>query len=216
MRLFRNVAVALVAVALVTTAGCGFITGSESLTFSASPATVDEDVRSDAGYEEVNVTGQTVERNFSVADQSRTVEVTNQLAQYERNVDLGPLGSQRAAVFVAFASPEVSVLNQNFNPIREMDSRELLERFESSYEGVEVGDRAGEQNVTLLGTETTLEKYEGSAQLDGQDVPVYVHITDVVEHEGDYVVALAIYPQELSGEEEAVVDLTEGVEHDGS
>lgn len=197
---------------LVVTAGCGFITGEESLSFSASPATVSDDARSTTGYEEVNVSERTVTREFSAAGQTREVEVTNQLAQYERTVDLGPLGSKRAAVFVALASPEVEVLGETFNPLADLSEREILQRFETQYEGLSVGSQVDNRTMTVLGQRTGVKKFEGTAQLSGTEVDVYLHVTKV-KHAGDYVVAVAIYPQQLSGEEDDVVQLLEGLEH---
>jgi hypothetical protein len=205
---------AVVAVAcLGVLAGCGFITGSEALAFSASPATPTDDALSETGYEEQSVEEQVVTRNFSAAGQTRTVEVTNQLAQYERQVDLGPLGSQRAAVFVTFASPEVSVAGQTFNPISDMSEREILQQFESQYSDISVGEEAGSQNVTTLGQSTELRQFEGTAALAGSDVDVYIHVTKF-QHEGDYIVGVGIYPQLLDGESENVVTLLAGLEHD--
>ena len=196
------------------TAGCGFITGQEALSFNASPATVTDQAVSETGYEEVNVTEQVITRNFSVADQTRQVEVTNQLAQYERQVDLGPLGSQRAAVFVAFASPEVEVATQSFNPIAGMSEREILQRFQTEYESISVGEQTDSRNVTALGQSTAVKKFEGSAQLAGSQVDVYIHAVKI-KHEGDHIVAVAIYPQQLDDEEQNVVTLLEGLEHSG-
>ncbi|QIO24175.1 DUF6517 family protein [Haloarcula sp. JP-L23] len=207
----QTIAIAAVGLMMVT-AGCGFITGEEALTFSASPATVSDQAVSDAGYEEVSVTEQTVTRNFSAADQTRQVKVTNQLAQYERQVDLGPLGSKRAAVFVAFASPEVKVATETFNPIAEMSEREILQQFESEYESISVGDRIDNRTVTVLGQSTAVEKFEGTATLAGSQVEVYIHATKL-KHEGDHIVAVAIHPQRLDGEEQNVITLLEGLEH---
>ncbi|WP_248896869.1 DUF6517 family protein [Haloplanus halobius] len=201
------------AVGLLTmTAGCGFITGSESLSFSASPATVTDQAISETGYEEVTVTDQVVTREFSVAGQTREVEVTNQLAQYERQVDLGPLGSERAAVFVAFTSPQVEIATESFNPIADMSEREVLQQFESQYESISVGDAVGERTVTIVDQSATVTKFEGTATLAGAEVDVYLHAA-TVQHESDYVVTVAIYPQQLSDEEENVVTLLEGLEH---
>lgn len=211
----RRRSAALVAVAgIALLAGCGFITGSESLAFSASPATPSDDAVSETGYEEQTVEEQVVTRNFTVADQTRSVEVTNQLAQYERQVDLGPLGSQRAAVFVTFASPEVSVAGQTFNPIADMSEREILMQFESQYESIEVGEEVDRQNVSTLGQSTELRQFDGTATLAGSEVDVYIHATKF-QHEGDYVVAVGIYPQLLDGEAENIVTLTESLEHSG-
>ena len=203
----------LLTVALVaTTAGCGFITGSESLAFEARPASVDEATLSETGYERTLQENQTVSRNFTVAGQTRQVEVTNHLSQYDRSVNLGPLGELRASVFATFTSPEVEIATRSFNPISEMSNRELLSRFSSEYEGLSVGEQVENRTHTVLGTETGVEKYEGTADLGGQQVDVYIHVT-TVQHEGDYVVALGIYPQQLSGEEDNVFVMLDGLEH---
>jgi len=211
---FRQQVAPVVVASLLMLAGCGFITGSDALTFSASPATASDAALSETGYEETNVTERTVSREFTAAGQTREVAVTNQLAQYERRVDLGPLGSQRAAVFVAFASPEVEVGPETFNPIADMSEREILQRFESAYEGISVGQQVGSRSVTALGGSATLTKFEGTATLGGSEVDVYVHAAKL-QHEGDFVVAVGIYPQELDGEEAKVVTLVEGLEHAG-
>ncbi|WP_135363109.1 DUF6517 family protein [Halosimplex halophilum] len=204
----------LAVLVLTVTAGCGFITGQSALAFSASPATASDAALSETGYEERAVTNATVTRNFSAAGQTRQVEVTNRQARYERAVDLGPLGSQRAAVFVTFASPEVEVATRTFNPISDMSTREVLRQFESQYEGLSVGDHVENRSVRALGSQRTLEQFEGTATLSGSEVDVYVHAAKF-RHEGDYVVAVGIYPQRLDGEAENVVTLTEGLEHDG-
>ena len=210
----RRLAVALAVVLLAVTAGCGFITGQSALTFSASPTTVADGAQSETGYEEVTVEEQTVTRTYSGANRSREVEVTNQLAQYERQVDLGPLGSQRAAVFVTLTSPEVEVGGRTFNPISDMSEREILAEFESQYEGVSVGDSVDSRSTTVLGKSVTVEKFEGTATLSGTQVDTYVHAVKL-KHETDYVVAVAIYPQQIPGEEEEVFSLLDALEHSG-
>mgnify|MGYP000209318082 FL=1 len=214
----RAAAAAVALAVLTTTAGCGFILGSEALAFAATPATVSDAALDDAGYERTDVRAQQVNRTFEAAGQSREVQVTNQLATYEKGVDLSAvgLGRQRAAVFVAFSTPQVEIAGQTFNPIAEMSNRELLAQFESSYSGLSVGERVDSRQVTMLGESTTIERYEGEATLGGSQVPVYVEVVARVAHDGDFVVALAVYPQALSGERENVVRLVEGVDHGGA
>jgi hypothetical protein len=207
--------IALLMVAVVaTTAGCGFLTGEESLNFEATEAPVSNETLSDTGYEKASERSQTISRDFTVADQTRTVNVTNHLHQYDREVDLGPVGSQRAAVFATIATPEVDVAGQTFNPIDDLSNRELLSRFESEYDGLSVGQQVDNRTHTVLGTETGVEKYEGTADLDSTSVDVYIHVT-TVKHESDFVVALGIYPQELDGEEERVFTMLDGIQHEG-
>jgi len=204
----------LLAVAcVVTLAGCGFITGEESLSVTASPATAGDGAVSETGYEELNVTAQTVTRNVTVAGQTREVAVTNQLARYERETDLGALGSRPAGVFVTYTSPEVEVANESFNPIADLSEREVLTRANQEYAAVSVGERVGSRTVSTLGQSTAVEKFDGTATLAGSEVDVSVHATKF-RHEGDFVVAIGVYPRE-NGDAERIVTLLESLEHGG-
>jgi len=209
----RHTLVGLVVVLVTVTAGCGFITGDEPATFSAASATVGDSVQSETGYEEEAVESSVVTQNFSAAGQTRQVEVTNQRARYERSVDLGPLGSQRAAVFVTFASPEVEIATRTFNPIADMSTREIVQQFESQYEGLTVGEHVENRSVQALGASRTLQKFEGTGTIGGAEVDTYVHAAKF-KHEGDFIVVIGIYPQQLDGEQAHVVALAEGIEHD--
>ncbi len=214
MRAHRTIASVLLA-ALIVTSGCvGFLTGSEALEFSASKATPSDRALSDTGYEEVGVEEQTVNETVSAAGQEREVEVTNWMAQYDRSVDLGTLGSQRAAVFVAFATPQVEVAGKTFNPVGDMSNRELLRQLQSRYDGLQVGAQVGNDSVTALGEERAVETYEGQAGFQGATADVYVHVT-TFEHDGDFVIAVAVYPQQLDGEQERVYALIGGLERGG-
>jgi len=206
----RTAATAVALAVLVATAGCGALTGD--LSVSASPATVGDAALDDTGYEEANVSEQAVTREFEAAGQSRNVTVTNQIAMYERSVDVPVLGSQRAAVFGVFASPEVSVLGQSFNPVAEYTDRELAALAQQQYSGLAVGDERGTRSVGVLGESANVTRFDGAASIGGTTVDVFVHVTKV-EHDGDFVVAVAIYPQALDGEQEAVDDLLAGLEH---
>jgi len=205
--------VAAGAVALLTpTAGCGFITGEEPLRLAASLATVPSDVRSETGYEETDRSERTRERSFSAGGQTREVAVTNRLTQYERRISVGPLTDQRAALLAVLSSPAVEVLGETFNPLADLSERQLLERFDSGYEGLTVGERVGERTVTVLDQPTTVEQYEGTARIAGAAVDVFVHVLKT-RHEDDFVVCVAVYPQRLLTEGDRVVTLVEGLDH---
>lgn len=208
----RRTAVAVALAALLATSGCLGVLGGDDLSFSASQATVSEDALQETGYEEVRVNESVITREFSVAGQSRNVTVTNWVAMYERTVDVPVLGERRAAVFGAFASPEVSVLGQSFNPIADYSERELANLAQQQYSGLSIGQTASTRNVTVLNETTEVTKFEGSAEIGGQSVDVFVHVTKV-KHDGDHVVAVAIYPQNLNGEQERVDALLTGLEH---
>lgn len=211
----RRTTVGIALAVLMLSSGClGFLNGP--VTFSASKATVSENALEETGYQEERVTSNEVERSFSVADQSKNVTVTNWVSMYERSVDLPIGGSQRAAVFSAFSTPEVSVLGQSFNPVEKYSNRELAELAQKQYDSLSVGDTVGTRNVQVLGQSAEVTKFDGQATLaGGESIDVYIHVTKV-NHDGDYVVAVAIYPQRLDGEQQHVDALLKGLEHNAS
>lgn len=209
----RKPIVAVAFAALVATTGCLGVLGGDELSFSASQATVADSALEETDYEEASVEESEVTREFSAAGQSRNVTVTNWVAMYERTVSIAGIGEQRAAVFGVFASPEVSVLGQSFNPIAEYSDRRLAELAQQQYDGLTIDERVGTREQTVLGKSTEVSKFEGTAKLSGgQSVDVYVHVTKV-KHDGDFVVAVAIYPQQLDGEQEHVDTLLQNLEH---
>lgn len=207
----RQTTVAVGLALLIATTGClGVLDGP--VEFSASEATASESALAETDYEEVTVESSEVQREFSAAGQSKNVSVTNQVAMYERTVSLAGLGEQRAAVFSTFASPEVSVVGQSFNPIDDYSNKELANLAQEQYDGLQIGDEVGARELTVLNESADVSKFEGTATLSGQEVDVFVHVTKV-KHDGDFVVGVAIHPQQLDGEQERVDTLLEGIEH---
>lgn len=215
MRETRRVAAGVLLALLVTTSGCvGVLTGSESLTFNASQATVSDEALQQTDYAENRVEKLQVTENFTVAGQQRTVEVTNWVAGYNKSVDLGPVGEQELARFVVVSTPQVKIAGRTFNPLAQVDNADLVQRFVSQYDQVSNIRAAGSQNTSMLGTSTEVTKFEATTTYNGLDVDLNVHVTKV-NHDGDIVIAVAVYPQQLDGEEDAVFELIRGVEHDG-
>lgn len=209
----RRTGISVALALLVLSSGClGILDGP--VTFSASEATVSEGALDETEYEEAKVTSSEVERSFSAGGQSKNVTVTNWVAMYERSVDLPVAGSQRAAVFSAFSTPEVSVLGQSFNPVEDYSNRDLAELAQQQYSSLTIGEAVGNRSVQVLGESAEVTKFEGQATLQGgKSVDVYVHVTKV-NHDGDYVVAVGIYPQRLDGEQQKVDALLTGLEHE--
>ena len=209
----RRTVAALALAALLLSSGCvGFLVGSEPAEFAASKATVSDAALSETGYESEGVHEQTINRTFEVGGQERRVTVTNWAGQYRRSASVGPVDVQDAAVFTVYSTPQVEVLGQTFNPVGRLSNEELVKQVQSRYDGLNGVRKVGSRNVTMLGTETEVSKFAATTTVNGIRIEVYVHITKV-KHEGDFVLALAVYPQQLEGEEERVVALIEGVEH---
>ncbi|MFB6267104.1 MAG: DUF6517 family protein [Halodesulfurarchaeum sp.] len=201
------------AAGLAATSGClEALTGSGPLTFSSAPARVEEAVLEETGYRLSNTESPTVSREFTVAGQTRSVEVTNHVALYEKSVDLGPMGEQRAGVFGVFTTPQVDIVGQTLNPIAELSDRDLLQRFLSRFEGLSVGDQQGSETVSTLGKSVTVDRYDGTATFQGQKLDIFVHLARF-NHGEDIVVAVGGYPKQLPGGGEDILAMVGGLTH---
>ncbi|MFC7080367.1 DUF6517 family protein [Halorussus caseinilyticus] len=208
----RSAVAGVLVAALVLASGCtGVLSGP--VTFAASEATVGDAALQETGYEHNSTEKMEVSRTFSAAGQSKEVEVTNWISEYHQRVGLPGVGDQKVAVFATFASPKVEVLGKSFNPLGKYDNRQLAEQFTSQLKSVEDVRKVSTQNRTMLGKTTEVTKFEATVTTaTGIQFDAAVHVTKV-EHEGDYVIALAVYPQKLPGQEEKVYRLLRGVEH---
>ena len=208
----RRVLAGVLVAALVVTAGCtGLVSGP--VTFSASQATVSDAALEETGYQHNSTKAMNVSRTFSAAGQSKEVEVTNWISEYHQRVGLPGVGEQKVAVFAAFSSPQVDVLGKSFNPLGKYDNRQLAEKFTTQLQSVNDVQKVDSRNRTMLGTSTRVSKFEATVTTRvGIEFDAYIHVTKV-KHEGDYVVALAVYPQKLPGQSEKVGRLLRGVEH---
>jgi hypothetical protein len=212
----RQHAAALGLAVLLMSSGCiGFITGSEAQTFEAEWAATSDSAASDAGYELNSTEAPTVERQFEVAGQQRTVEVVNKIATYQKTMDLGPLGERRVGVFAVVSSPAVELGPRTFNPIGEYSNEELVQLLASQYGSIDNVQTESSRNITVLGTETEMTKFSADATFAGTDVEVFIHVTKVRDG-ADFVVPVGIYPAQKSGEAENVISMMEAVEHPAS
>ncbi|WP_049970971.1 DUF6517 family protein [Haladaptatus cibarius] len=203
---------ALVAV-LVLTSGClGFILG-DTLSYSANKATVGDNALSETSYDKANEEQLNTERSFEVAGESRDVEVTNWITQYEKSVGVSGVGEGTVATFTVLSSPRFELAGESVNPLARYNNRQLVQKFVSGYGNVRNIQETDTRNVTMLGSETEVSTFTGTAQSNGASVEVNIHVTKV-EHGDDIVVVMAVHPKQLD-ESDNVSRLIEGVEHEG-
>jgi len=202
---------AVVAVAaLVTLSGCGFILGNDSLDFNAKPVAVDDSTQSDTGYEETRRTSLNTDRTFSVAGQSRNVSVTNYISEYGRSAET-VFSDQQVARVTVLSSPTVEVLGESFNPLGDLSDRELAQRFQKQYDSLDNLQFQSNRTTSILGEEQTVSKFTAQADMGGTSVDVYVHLSKFKDGD-DYVVAVAVHPQEVN-EEPNVNAMFDGIVH---
>lgn len=203
----------VVLVALMLSSGCvGFIAGQEPLTFTADAATVAGSAAQDAGYESNGTRTQTIEREVTVAGQTRTVVAENKVSTYEKRVSVPLLGDAKVGVFSVIATPAVEVAGRTFNPVGDYSNDRLVNLVASRYDGVSDVQRVSDRTVTTLGAETTVTKYDAKARFQGRQIDVFVHVTKVRSGD-DFVVAVGLYPQRLDREEENILSMVRALEH---
>lgn len=219
MQTRRSFLAAAAAGAVAGTAGClDFLLGDD-LSFEASPASVGESTLSETGYQERRIREQSMEREFEAGGESRTVDITNYSAEYDKSIDLSLIGggSQRAATFTAFTTPQAKVLGETFNPIKDMNAADVVEIAQNRYEGFGNLSREGETSATFLGNSVTVVRFTGTAELaeSGQEVDVELQVVDeAVKSNGDFALAIGGYPQRLADRERPdFFTMLEGVQH---
>lgn len=207
-------AVAAVALALLlATSGCiGFITGDEALEFAAEPAAVESGAAQSAGYELNATRPLEINETFEVAGEERRVVATNYLSDYRKRVSFGGLGEADVGAFTVISTPAVEIAGQELNPIDRYSNARLIELVQQRYSRLGNIERVGSQNITVQGTETTVTKFATTATFQGQELDVYVHVTKYRDGD-DFILALALYPQRLPGEEENVLSMMRSIEH---
>jgi len=209
----RQRTVAALLTVLVVTSGCiGFLTGEEAITVEAEKAVTDQAVAEDGGYELNQSETIAIERNLTFAGVTRQVRVTNWVTTYDKAVEIPLFGRLRLGMFGVISTPAVEIAGEPRNPIGDYDNDQLVALFESRYQQISDVERVSSRQLTVLGKETTVTKYAATTTIQGQEVDVYVHVTKL-QHESDFIVALGIYPRQLDGEQDNVLEMMRAIEH---
>lgn len=202
----------VLAALLLATGGClGAVTGGDT-TFEASPSTVPDATLSETGYELTTNETRTLEENVTVLGQERTVRVVNHVGEYYKTVSIPFLGDVDLARVSVVTTPGAEVAGQSVNPLAQLSARQIVGEFSGEAAGVENLSHLNNRTVQVLGEDRTVEKFEGVVERNGREVDVFVHVA-TFEHEGDYLLVIAAYPQTLSDEQENVDELLRSVDH---
>lgn len=204
-------------IAATAIAGCSQISSDRPLEFESTPARVPEDTLGETGYEETDTEAIEVERTFDIGGEERTVTVTNQRVAYEKEIraEIELPEALPGVVFTTLTTPSVEILGQEANPVADMSNEELLDRGRDRYGGLENVEIDGEDTVTVLGETTTRTRFAAEAQFGETAVDVYIHLSNPVESDGDFIVGAGAHPQLLADEESTVVSMIEAIRHEG-
>lgn len=211
----RRLSLALAGLAiLIATAGCiGFLTGDEALEVEASAATVGDAALESTDYELARSASPNRTMNVSVVGQSREVQVSSEVREYNRSVSVPGLGGREVAQFSVYTAPSVSVAGQTINPVGDWSEQRLVREALGSSSGVDNVRFEDNRTVSSLGDDRTVSRF--GAQASGgpmsSSANVTLHMT-TLGHEGDFVVAVSVHPEDLD-ERDRVDQLIGGLEH---
>lgn len=189
-------------------AGCLDLVRGEA--FVARPAPVAASALDETGYDHYRTVEIEETHTVEAGGVSREIDVVNVRSEYDRRVDLGPLGETRAAVFTTLSTPKIEVLGRTFNPVEGMDNQEVADELQSRYEEISIGTEIDRRTLTVLGDSIDVSKFTGEATFSEMSVDVFAHI-GIAETDDGYVLLLAVYPRLLTGEEETITALIRGV-----
>ncbi len=151
---------------LVASSGCvGLITG-ETVEFDSAPASVGDSALEETGYEQSMADEQTIERTVTVAGQERTIRVTNHVRQYDRGIDLGPLGEVNAGRFIVFSTPSASVAGKSLNPAASWSNERLVEEVASRNDQINDVQFERNRSVEALGESREVAVFSGTTSIE--------------------------------------------------
>lgn len=201
------------ATAFTTIAGClDFARGTTSLELAARPVHVPPEALQATGYELRRDSEVVLDREFEVGGTTREAVVTNVQMEYTKGVEIDGVGDVDGAVFTAVATPSVSVLGQEFNPLGELSTDELVERVQRRYENVRDVEHIEGELVVALGDTTLLDTYAGTAEISDTAIDINMHVTRPIAFEDDLVVSVGVHPAILGFEAENVRELVGALE----
>jgi hypothetical protein len=213
----RQIAATVVVALLVLSAGCTELVFNERAEYTASEAVVSDDGLEETGYQHADTQEQTIEESFEVGGVSRTVVATNWVATYEKSMELQGQ-QQEAARFAVVSTPAIEILGKSFNPVESMSHEELLSQFQDQlsgeYEGLDDIEYVESRDEVILGEEAEVSTFKTTAQMEGEDVELYIHVT-TVSHEGDLIVAVGAHPAAFGQERTNTYTLMQAIEHSG-
>ncbi|MEA1929986.1 DUF6517 family protein [Halohasta litorea] len=196
----RRRAVAMGVIGISALSGCSgaaeLARGDGPLEREAARAAVSESAIAGTEYELKEATDEVIEQEISAGGQERTIIATNKLNRYAKAIDI----SEEGSLFGVISSPGFEFAGRTLNPVASQSNRELLELARQQFSNLTIGGSVEETERTVLGTETTVSKFEATATFGPEEYDIYIHVGSVT-NEGDVIIGLGGYPQDFDDTE---------------
>lgn len=195
----RSVLSAVVGLSVGSLSGCMLL--QDEIERSASPAELDDETRTEVGFEHQGTEETTVTQTVTVAGEERDLSLTNYIAAYRRIV---PESDEAVASFQSFSTPSVTIGDAEANPVWELEPARLIRRFASEAQMNDMQDirEVGSPTFRALGEVRQFTMLEGTAQRQGQEVTVRLPVGKF-KHDDDILILIAGYPEQFGGRAQA-------------
>ncbi|MDS0283102.1 DUF6517 family protein [Haloarcula onubensis] len=196
---------------VVSVSGClGLVLGGGA-TFVASEATVEDS--EGVGYEHNETKWINETRTVEGGGQEREITVSSVANVYLNRTEGDDIPE---GAFVTVSSPTVSVAGQAMNPVGDWDNERVVTEFSGELDDYgeisNVSERSSE-NKTVLGSETTVSTFDATIEREGNVSKQILIRAAKVEHDGDYVMAFAVYDTGDEANAADIDELFERIEH---
>ncbi|KYH26807.1 hypothetical protein HAPAU_19150 [Halalkalicoccus paucihalophilus] len=196
---------------LAGTAGClGFVRGEDALAFEAVGVRPSDGTLAETGYRHTSTETEPLSETIEIGNTTRELELENVVVECDRGVDLGVLGTVRAATFIAFAAPQFEVLGRTFHPGERVDPRRIATELGSNYDDLSIGEEVAQWELTVFDETADVSTFEGRAAVGGTELDVHAHVGTATNDE-DFVIFVGAHPRRLKGERTRVATLAESL-----
>ena len=196
---------------LIGSAGClGFVRGDDALEYEAVGAHPSNEALSETGYRHRSTEIEPLKEAVEIGSQTREVELKNVVVECDKGVDLGVVGTVRAAMFVAFATPQFELVGQSFHPGDRISPRRIATELGSNYDEFSVGEEREEWQLSVFDEEVDVSTFEGRAAISGTEIDVHAYIGSAT-NDDDLVIFVGAHPRQLRGERGNVTTLAESL-----
>lgn len=211
MKITRRALGAGVLAGMTGTAGClGFVRGDDTLSFEAVGARPSEEALSGTGYRHRSTETEPLTEGIEVGGQRREVELKNVVVECDKGVDLGVIGTVRAAMFIAFATPQFELFGRTFHPGDRISPRRVATELGSNYDEFSVGEEIDEWELAVFDETVDVSTFEGRAAMGGTELDIHAHI-GTATNDDDLVIFVGAHPRQLTDERDHVATLAESL-----
>lgn len=211
----RTLGIGVALFVLLASAGClGFLTGDQPLEFAANATEVDDETLEQTEYRLAGSDSPNRTLNVTASGQTREVTLSSEVRRYNRTVSVAPGVEGDFARMTVYTTPSATVAGQSVNPVEEWSADRIVRRLVSSTGGLSGMQFESNRSVQALDGERTVSEYSARQSMNGMETNVTIHLA-TAEHEGDYVVAIAVHPERVD-ERSRVDALLEGLRHPAS